>query len=237
MVAQIWYVFFYQPIFNGLFLIYTFVAGYNLGWAVIWLTIFLRIVLLPLTIISERNTLRYKKAVAEAEGALVAYKNDPLAQRNEARKIVKKYKISPWAKVLTLFIQGLVLVLLYQVFIQGISGEKIIKILYPSVQFPGKIDTNFYGFEIGQRFDSLWAGIAAGFLFIVIMLEERRRPSWQKPDIYYVIFFPIITFVVLWYLPMVKSLFILTTMIFSSIISFMSRMFFGSKPKPVVAKH
>jgi hypothetical protein len=35
---------------------------------------------------------------------------------------------------------------------------------------------------------------------------------------YFLLFFPLITFIVLWYLPMVKSLFILTTMIFSDIV-------------------
>ena len=46
----------------------------------------------------------------------------------EIRKIMKKNMVSPWAKVMSLGFQLLVLVLLYQVFIRGITGERVIKL-------------------------------------------------------------------------------------------------------------
>ncbi len=229
MLSAIWYSFLYQPLFNALIWIYENVAGQNLGWAVIWLTIFLRIVLLPLSILSERNAILQEKASTEAAGVLKALKNDHVAQKEAVRKITKKYHLSPWAKVLSLGIQGLVLVLLYQVFINGITGERMVNTLYDFINFPGKVNTLFYGFEIGRLHDSLWAGIAAGYLFISIFLESRGRKYWDRSQLYYLIFFPLFTFFVLWYLPMVKSLFILTTMIFSDILHLLRHIFFPSK--------
>ena len=229
MLSLIWFTFLYQPLFNALIWIYSNVAGQNLGWAVVWLTIFLRIVLLPLTIISERNSVRQIKVEEEARAAAEIYKNDTIAQKEEARRIMKKYHVSPWAKIVTLFIQALVLVLLYQVFIRGISGEKVIKILYPGVDFPGKINTVFYGFEIGRLHDTLWAGLAAAYLLVSIIIENRGRASWQKSELYFLIFFPLFTFIILWYLPMVKSLFLLTTLIFSDIIALAARAISGGK--------
>ncbi len=215
MLSHIWSVYLYQPLFNALIWIYENIAGGNMGWAVVWLTIFLRLLLLPLTIISEYNAIKHKVAVAEAEKALEAYKGDKIAQKEAARNIMRKYHISPWAKVLTLVVQALVLVLLYQVFIRGITNDRIVKILYPIIDFPGRINTNFYGFDIGAHHNVLWAAIAAVYLFFAIYFENRNRASWEKPDVYYALFFPLFTFVFLWYLPMVKSLFILTTMLFS----------------------
>jgi YidC/Oxa1 family membrane protein insertase len=229
MLASLWFTFLYQPVFNALILIYSTIAQQNLGWAVIWLTIFLRILLLPFTIISERNQLHRQKGRAEAEAAIKAYRNDAVAQREAARKIMRKYRISPWAKVITLAIQAVVFILLYQVFIRGISGEKVVKILYPSVNYPGPINTVFYGFEIGRTHDVLWAGIVAVYLFISIFLANRRQRVWQKSEMYFMIFFPIFTFAALWYLPMVKSLFILTTMLFSDSISLLRLIFFSPK--------
>ena len=132
MLSYFWSAFLYQPLFNALIWIYLNIAGRNLGWAVVWLTIFLRAILLPLTIISERDAIRQEKVNEEARHAAKAFKNDAVAQKEEIRKIMRKNKISPWAKVITLGAQLLVLILLYQVFIRGINGERVIKFLYPS---------------------------------------------------------------------------------------------------------
>jgi YidC/Oxa1 family membrane protein insertase len=220
MIGQLWFVVLYQPVFNALIWIYTNIAGYNLGWAVVWLTIFLRILLLPLTFISEKNVDKDKQLEDDVKKVALHYKNDPIAQKEQVRKLMKKHRASPWAKVLMLGIQALVFILLYQVFIHGISGEKIIKNLYSFVNYPGKINTSFYGFQIGHLHDTLWAGITAGYLFLSILIRNLiKRSAGFKADVYFLIFFPVFTFVLLWFLPMVKSLFILTTMIFSDIVT------------------
>lgn len=238
MLQTIWFYFLYQPLFNALIWLYSNVAGSNMGWAVIWLTIFLRIILLPLNILSESNNHRKEKAVDEARKAVQSFKNDRVAQKEVIRGIMRKNKVSPWAKVLLLGIQALVLVLLYQVFIGGISGEKMIKNLYPVIDFPGKINNNFYGFDIGRPHDYFWAGIVAIYLFVFIMIENRHKSSWEKSDMYYMILFPVFTFLLLWYLPMVKSLFILTTMIFSDVVSLARHLFFAKKAEaPATAHH
>jgi hypothetical protein len=226
MFASFWFVYLYQPLLNVLIIIYNTIANQNMGWAVVWLTIFLRIALLPLTIIAEFTELRRQKAVAEADKALVAFKGDRVAQREEARKIMRRYHISPWAKVLTLGIQLLVLILLYQVFIGGINGQRFVKILYANVDLPGTINTTFYGTNIGMHHNVLWAGIAALYLLVGIYLEHRRggHKHWEQAEVFYLVTFPVFTFLVLWYLPMVKSLFILTTMLFSDTIKSIRRL-------------
>src|SRR3989339_1459456 len=143
MLANFWYFGLYQPLFNVLIWLYAHVANGNLGWAVIWLTVFLRIVLLPLTIISERNAWREEKAEEEAIGKASAFRHDRVLFKSEVRAIMKRHKISPWAKVAALGIQLLVLVLLYQVFVRGITGERMSHILYSFVDLPGKINIIF----------------------------------------------------------------------------------------------
>ena len=142
-LGQFWYTFLLQPLFNVLIWLYSHVADGNLGWAVIWMTVFLRILLLPLTIISERNAVRQQEVEEEAYKTAKVFKGDQVKQNEEIRRIMKKKRISPWAKVLTLLIQLLVLVLLYQVFVKGITGDKVIKLLYSGIDFPGKIDVLF----------------------------------------------------------------------------------------------
>ena len=116
---------------------------------------------------------------------------------------------------------------------RGITGEKIIKLLYPwMVDFPGKINTIFYGFEIGKIHDSLWSGITALYLFVSIFIENKNRKKWETNQVIYLVVFPLFTFGILWILPMVKSLFILTTMIFSDTLTLLRHILFPvKKPK------
>ncbi len=236
-LSLIWNQFLLIPLVNALVWIYNNMTDHNLGWAVVWLTVGLRIVLLPLTIISEHNATRQKKAEEESLKAAKAFRFDQVAQQEEIRKIIKKNHISPWAKVLTLLIQLLVLVLLYQVFVRGITGEKLAKVLYPSIDFPGKINTIFYGFEIGIIHDWIWSGICAIYIFLFIIFENRHKKQWQNSQVVFLFMFPLFTFVALWYLPMVKSLFILTSMIFSDIITLFTSFIFSSKPAQAGVHH
>ena len=228
-LGQFWYTFLLQPLFNVLIWLYSHVADGNLGWAVIWMTVFLRILLLPLTIISERNAVRQLEVEEEAYKTAKVFKGDQVKQNEEIRRIMKKKRISPWAKVLTLLIQLLVLVLLYQVFVKGITGDKVIKLLYSGIDFPGKIDVLFYGYDIGRVHDSLWAAVAAVYLFLSILWERAGDKHWQTSEITFLFIFPLFTFFALWWLPMVKSLFILTTMMFSDIISLIRRIIWPVK--------
>jgi membrane protein insertase Oxa1/YidC/SpoIIIJ len=202
-----------------------------MGWAVVWLTIFLRVLLLPLTIISERDATKQKEVEDQAINAAKAFKNDQVAQKEEIRRIMRKHHVSPWAKVISLGFQVLVFLLLYQVFIRGITGERMIQFLYPIVDFPGKINTDFYGVNIGSPHNIFWAGLVAIYLFLSIYFHESGKPKQDKSKLTYLLLFPAFMFAALWYLPMVKSLFILTAMVFSDSISTIRKIFFADKKK------
>ena len=190
-LSLFWHSYLFQPLLNALIWLYANVAQNNMGWAVIWLTVALRVILLPLNIISERNEIEHESAEIEAEAAAKAFKNDHIAQNEAFRRIMKKHKISPWAKTAMLLIQIIVLVLLYQVFVRGMSGERLAKELYAFMDLPGRIN------NISQMF--------------------------------YLVMFPIFTYYALWYLPMIKCLFILTTMVFSDIITIIRKIIFPIK--------
>ena len=172
---------------------------------------------------------------------------DSVLKKEEVRKLLKQKRISPWSKMITLGVQVLVLILLYQVFLRGITGEKIMKILYTWIEFPGKINTVFYGFELGETHTMFWPGVVALFLLFEIYFDYRRKKLvLTKADLAYFILFPVFSFLALWILPMVKSLFILTTCVFSDIIhEFSTFIFKGARVtrdlgkeivKPIVKK-
>lgn len=225
-MLTIWNDFLYQPLFNFLIWIYNNWTDHNFGWAIVYLTIILRLVLLPFSIISEKNKYKDQEVREKAAKISKAFPNDPVMRKEEIRKILKNRKVSPWSKAIVLGVQALVLVLLYQVFLRGITGDKVIKILYSFIDFPGKINTVFYGFELGKVHDGLWAGVVALLLFIEIYIDyKKHKLLLKKGDLAYFFLFPAFTFFLLWMLPMAKSLFVLTSMVFSIFISQISKLF------------
>ena len=235
-IMEIWNEYLYRPVFNGLIWIYNNWSDANMGWAVIYLTILLRLALLPFTIIDERNKVRNEVLYDEIKEIQKGYKDDPILMKEEIRKVLKKRKVQPWAKALVLGIQALVLLLLYQVFVQGTTGERMVQTLYASVNFPGTINVNFYGFDISAARDILWSGLVAAWLAAEIYLGLRRRKTGaNRGDLAYFILFPLVVFIALWMLPMVKALFVLTSMVFSAIVHRFIRIVFTPKKKPAKA--
>jgi len=232
MFATIWHDFLYQPLFNYLIWLYSNVTNQNLGWAVVYLTITLLIVLLPFTFVTERDKIANENLEKDLEGINKDTHMDAMTKKEEIRRVLKKRRVSPWSKTVVLGVQVLVLVLLYQVFLRGITGDKLAKILYPAIDFPGKINVFFYGFNLGGTHEFIWPGIVALWLLLEIYLDLRKKKNGlEKADLAYFLLFPAFCFFALWILPMVKSLFILTTMAFSAIIHGFSLLIFKRKTK------
>lgn len=227
---EIWIEFLYRPLFNALIYIYNNWTEQSMGWAIIILTFLLRLILLPFTIIDERNKAKNAKLYEEIISLQQGYKGDPILMKEEVRKLLKKRHVQPWAKAVVLGIQALVFVLLYQVFVQGTTGEQIARMLYPSINYPAIINTNFYGFNIKASHDYIWSGVVAIWLMMEIYFGMRERKTGVSGgDLAYFIFFPMFVFLFLWALPMVKALYVLTSMIFSAIVHRLLRILFMPK--------
>lgn len=226
LLVYFWNHLLYIPLFNVLIWLYNGLAHENLGIAVIYLTIALRVVLLPLSVVSERNKVRYLILEQKVSEARKSFKNDPVALKERVRKFLKEYKINPWAKTVVLGVQALVLVLLYQVFIGGITRYKM-NVLYAGIARPEVLNTKFHGFELGLS-DWRWAAAVGIILFLELYLAQRRKEVSRTEQLY-AIFFPLMSFVLLWILPMVKSVFILTTLAFSFMLGMFRSWFYPSK--------
>lgn len=225
-MIELWNQTLFEPTFNILIWIYNNWAGSNLGWSVIMLTFLLRLVLLPLTIINKRNKAKNQGLGEEIKQIKEDFKDDPVLQKQKIRKTLKEKKVRPWAKATSLALQGLVLVLLYQVFIYGIKGDRISEFLYPAVAFPGVINTGFLGMNLGVTGTFILPGVVGLWLLYDVYSDAKQNDDLQKKDLWYVVAFPLVTFATLWYLPAVKALFIIASILFSVLASQIIEPFF-----------
>lgn len=218
-LINFWDLYLYTPLFNLLIWIYTYYAFFHLGIAIIILTLLVRIVLLPFSILTERGKIVSSRLKKEVKEIRKDYANDIVAQKIAVRKLLKKKGIRPWAKAVALSFQALIIILLYQVFVGGIDTVAKLDLLYPGVPKPDFINTRFLWFDLAQR-DLVASAIVSGFVFATILIGyyQSKRGLNRKDNIYSILF-PAFTFLILAVLPSAKSVFILTSLIFSSIIS------------------
>jgi YidC/Oxa1 family membrane protein insertase len=222
-----WHDFLYTPLLNFLIWLYNQPESFeNLGIAIIYLTIIIRVILLPFTIVSERSKIIYENLGKKIDKIRQDFKNDPIQQKEMIRKVMCEHRVSPWAKVMVLGMQALVLVLLYQVFLGGINGK--LGDLYFWVARPDFINTKFLGFDLGATHTLFWSGLVGIVLFLEIFIDYRTKTGGlTKSEVAYMIFFPAACFFILWVLPMAKSIFILTSLFFSFLVIFVRQMVKG----------
>lgn len=216
MLSVIWHDYLFAPLLNLLIYLYNGIAFENLGLAVVYMTVALRLALIPLSIIAERNTYKYEKIQKDISTIEQEFKDDPVERKAHIRELLHLNKIHPWAAGVLLGIQLLALVLLYQVFVGGMGGK--LTALYPSVSRPDVINTGFLGFNVALR--NYYAdGLVAFLLYLQVWRSQRsRRDLLDRRDILFRYTFPLAVFAVLFSLPSVKAVFILTAMACSYII-------------------
>ncbi len=218
MLQIFWNEVLYKPVFNTLLFLYNNFSYYNFGIAVIYLTLIIRVLLLPLSITSSKSREFYKNLAEKMREIDKDYGSDYIKKKEAVRNFLKNSQVNPWSKAVVLGVQVIVLILLYQVFIGGLNAKNKFEFMYSFIAPPDYINTHFLWFDLSKRnwTISIIVGI---FLFIeIIISQSNRKEILSRRDQMYKIFFPIFSIVALGILPSVKSVFILTSIIFSIIL-------------------
>lgn len=229
----LWQTFLYEPVLNVLIWLYNNIAGQNLGIALIELTVALRLVLLPFTIVSMRATSRYDRLRAKIHDLEVAHKNDPVLRKESLRRLLTVHRISPWAKAMVLGAQFVVLIVLYGVFVTAVRTNDYTGLYFWNTP-PDFLNTHFLGFNLSMR-SLAWSGVIGIFLYIDLWISQRKvRDTLTNRDVFYRVAFPLTIFVLLYLLPTAKSVFVLTSMLFTVIIELIRWILFRPKNPPTI---
>lgn len=134
-MGNIWHIFLFQPLLNLLILFYKVFFG-NLGLAIIFLTVLIRAVLIPLTLPSLKTAQRMKKIAPEIEKLKQKYKNNQQKFAQAQLELYRREGINPAAGCLPQIIQLVVLIALYQAFAKVLAQDgdvvqKVNQFLYP----------------------------------------------------------------------------------------------------------
>jgi len=203
----------YQPIYNVLIFFYNIAPRHDMGLAVIFLTLFMRVLLLPFSIRAARSEHRLERLEPVFEEIKKRYKYNIEKQRAATKEILRKNHIGIFSNLVSLIFQITVFLVLYKIFSSGLQVSEVNE-LYAFVHKPPIIETNFLN-RMSLLIPNLTASLfAAGMIFF---LQAIRRVTPESSAIDRVMLFalPLGIFIATIALPSAKAVFIGASACFS----------------------
>ncbi|MDA1168780.1 MAG: YidC/Oxa1 family membrane protein insertase [bacterium] len=168
----------YRPLLNLLIGSTNVLPSHSVGFAIIFVTIVVRLVLLP-SFLHQASTMRKnQEKMAKIQHKIDAlkkeHKDDKAKQAQETMRIYKEAGINPAGGLLPIFLQLPVLIALYQVFFSGLTPDTY-HYLYSFVAHPTALSFTF--FSINLSAPSFLLGAIAGIFQFVQMRYLAPAPQ------------------------------------------------------------
>lgn len=158
MIHDIWNAILYKPLINALVLLVSFIPGGDIGFAIIVLTLIVKLILFPLSQKSIKNQAAMTMLAPELEKIKKSVANKE-EQAKLTFELYKKHKTNPFSGCLLVIIQIPIIFALYYVFFKGLNFEN--DSLYSFVQIPKEMNMIFLGIiDLAQK--SLPLALLAG---------------------------------------------------------------------------
>ena len=168
----------YQPIFNLLVFLYGFIPGEEIGFAIIALTILIKLLLWPLMSKSLKSQKALQNIQPKVEELKEKYSDDRERLAKEMMELYQREKVNPLSSCLPVIVQLPILIALYRVLLNGFGTETLTQ-LYTFVPNPEFINYVFLG-AIDLSVPSIYLAVLAGyFQFMQTRMLMSRRPPKQ----------------------------------------------------------
>lgn len=145
-IKDFFYIILYQPFFNILFFLAWLIPGHSIGWAIILMTIIIRVLLIP----STNRMLDHQRQIRDIQPKIDELKkkhaDDQAAQQKAIMELYSAEGVSPFGSCLASIVQIPVLLVLYRVFTAGLTGghESILYSFIPDFT----ISTHWFGLDL-----------------------------------------------------------------------------------------
>jgi len=212
---------FYQPFFNLLIAFYVLLERIpnvpaDMGLAVIFLTLVIRILMLPLSIASTRSRDERHK-IEEAILEIKKSSTSPYLAKTKIKKIMGTNRRVVISEAINFVIQVAIFFILYRIFTTGIEGEDfdLIYPFMPEVNLPfnliflGKFDLSHPNWILNLTQSLTILAVE------ILSLIDTPYPVSRSEFVRYIIILPVASFFLFMFLPAGKKLFVIATLWFS----------------------
>lgn len=214
-MSSLFHTFLYQPLFNGLIVLYNTVAFSDLGVAIVVLTVIIRVILYPLFYKSFKNQAVMQKIQPELQKIQHEHKANKEKQAQAMMDLYRRHNVNPFSSFLLLFAQLPILIALYQVFLKGFADEALVD-LYTFVTNPGHINTMSLGLiDLGERSIVIVALAAIVQYYQGVLSVPKQEGQGQNIARKMVFVGPVLTVIVLAAMPAAVGVYWFTASAFS----------------------
>jgi YidC/Oxa1 family membrane protein insertase len=178
-ISSFFHAVFYNPIYNALVALVSFIPGGDVGVAVIIITIAIRLVLLPFSLSAARTQRAMRHLEPKLSELKVKHKDDKEKEALETLALYREARVNPFASLLTMFIQIPVLLALYWVFLYEPFTAIDTARLYAFTPVPHAVSLKFLGL-ISVSSKSLVLALLAGitqYLQAHFALSGTMKPA------------------------------------------------------------
>ncbi len=182
MISAFFNAVFYNPIYNALVALVSFIPGGDVGVAVILVTVAIRLILLPFSLSAARTQRAMKTLEPKIKELKEKHKGDKEKEALETLSLYKEARVNPFASILTVLIQIPVLLALYFVFyyepFPAINAARLYS-LTPTTDFVSLEFLSIISVAGKSMFLALLAGITQ-FIQAHMALSGTMKPSDTK---------------------------------------------------------
>lgn len=175
---DLFHTFLFQPIFNLLVFLYNLIPGADIGFAIIALTILIKLLLSPLMHSSLKSQKALQQIQPKIEELKALHKEDKEALAKAMMELYQKEKVNPLSSCLPVLIQLPILIALYRVLLSGLHPEALSD-LYPFIHNPGTINHIFLGIVDLSKANIYLAVLAGIFQFWQTKMMIGKQPPKQ----------------------------------------------------------
>lgn len=134
----------YEPLLNLLVFFYNIIPGHDLGLAIIFLTIVIKVLLFPVS----RQGVKAQKSLQTIQPKIEAIKKKYAHDKEKQTKVIMNFyrenKVNPFSSCLPLLIQLPILIAVFQVFRVGLTDVNLP--VYSFIYNPGSLKVLAFGF-------------------------------------------------------------------------------------------
>jgi len=169
----------YKPLYNALVSLIDILPHADIGLAVIFLTIIVKVLLLPLSKKAIKTQLLMKDLEGPMKELKLQYKDNPHELAQKTLEMYREKGVNPFASIFLILIQLPIVIALYFVFAK--SGLPVINpdLLYSFVSFPQNIQTDLFGLINLVSNQSL---VIAALVFLTQFVQVRISLPKQNQD-------------------------------------------------------
>ena len=175
-MTYLYHLIFKYPILNLLIFFYQTIAFHDLGLAIIFVTLFIRLILYPFFHTGAKQQMLMQRIQPHVKKIQEEHKNDRDKQAKALMELYKEHGVNPFSSILLLIIQLPILIALYRIILSGLSGGALAG-LYAFIPAPATINSLFLGF-INLQAKNIWLVLLAA----IAQYFQARLAIWRDPN-------------------------------------------------------